>query len=59
LAFLRTIDERLGGGIIDLSAEELDAPEFINESFVLAEDSPGFGTLADISLGRDVDVYSL
>ena len=63
MAYYYTFDERYAGGILEHSVGVYDASNLLNEYFVLAENSTGYGTLVDdyytIYQNADVDVYSL
>lgn len=59
MAFLTTIDERYGGGFLGLGADDLDASNLLNSTFLLAEGIAGYGNLTDQYLTADQDVYSL
>ena len=59
MAYALTIDERYGGGLVDLGAGHLDASNTVFTDFALAPDSPAYGYLTDSDLTGDIDVYSL
>ena len=59
MAYNYTFDERYAGGVLGYSAGFYDAPNILNEVFVLAENSIGYGATIDDYITADIDVYSL
>ena len=59
MAYSYTVDERYAGGFLEYSAGVHDASNLLNEVYVLAENSIGYGTSIDDYYTADIDVYSL
>ena len=59
MAYDLTVDERYGGGIYQYSAGYYDAPNTLNETYVISQDGIAYGTNDDIYLTADIDTYSL
>ena len=59
MAYLSTIDERYGGGLISQNAGVYDASNLLNDVFTLAEGVTGYGFSTDAYTFGDSDVYSL
>ena len=59
MAYINTLDERYGGTVWSSGAEDWDAPNTLNNSYVLAASSIAYGTGSDNYYTADIDVYSL
>ena len=60
MAYYQTYDEATYGGVYANNAGDIDAPNAINENFVLSEGSVGYGaTISSYGYFGDTDVYSL
>ena len=59
MAYSSTVDEKYGGGWTTLKADDLDASNLLNSTYVLAKGSTGYGFLTDQYYSADIDVYSL
>ena len=58
MAYQNTVDERYINGISHPSGT-YDAPNTLNETFVISQDGIAYGTNDDIYFTADVDTYSL
>ena len=59
MAYIATYDERYAGGIYSSPPGYFDASHLRNEYFVIAENSPAYGTNSDDFITADIDTYSL
>ncbi len=59
MAWSSTVDERYAGGYLQYSSGYYDAPNYLNDTFVIAESSTAYGTAVDDYSTADIDVYSL
>ena len=59
MAYISTHDERYYGGYLSSNAGARDAPNYLNDTYVLAENSIGYGTLVSNNFISDQDIYSL
>ena len=59
MAWSNTVDERYAGGLLSYAADDFDASNLLNNTFVLAADDVGYGNLTDAYATGDIDTYSL
>lgn len=59
MAYNVTVDERYFGGYLSNSSGYYDAPDLLNEIFVISEGVTAYGTNVDTFFSADIDTYSL
>ena len=59
MAYTSTVDERYFGGYFSNSSGFYDAPNLVNETFVISDGGIAYGTNVDDYFSADIDIYSL